>query len=182
MLKSYLLTALVGIAVVTIAGGVYLTSSSNNAQIVSNASENTILASVWDNPTESYSGNKNITVYRSPSCGCCGVWIEHMKKHGFQVTDIKTDDMEAIKQQHNLPLNLASCHTAIIDGYIMEGHIPADDIKRFLKQKPNFKGLTVPAMPLGTPGMEAGNRKQPFDVMAFNSNGTVEVFKHYKNY
>ena len=181
MLKSSFLTALVGVAVVTIAGGIYLTSN-KKTPTVSNTSNNTVLASVWDKPTESYSGNKNITVYRSPSCGCCGIWIDHMKKHGFQITDIKTDDMEAIKQQHNLPSNLASCHTSIIDGYVMEGHIPADDIKRFLKQKPNAKGLAVPAMPLGTPGMEAGERKQPFDVLAFNDNENVEVFKHYENY
>lgn len=181
MLKPSLLTIIAGVAIVTVAGDIYLTTH-NNAETVSNTSNNTVLASVWDNPRESYSGNKNITVYRSPSCGCCGIWIEHMKKHGFQITDIKTDNMEAIKQQHNLPLDLASCHTAIIDGYVMEGHIPADDIKRFLTQKPDFKGLAVPGMPLGTPGMEAGDRKQPFDVLAFNNSGNVEVFKQYQNY
>ncbi|MDJ0600646.1 MAG: DUF411 domain-containing protein [Crocosphaera sp.] len=181
MLKPSLLTIIAGVAIVTVAGGIYLTNQ-NNAESVSNTNNNTVLASVWNNPTESYSGNKNITVYRSPSCGCCGIWIEHMKKHGFQITDIKTDDIEAIKQQHNLPQNLASCHTAIIDGYVMEGHIPADDIKRFLTQKPDFQGLAVPRMPLGTPGMEAGDRKQPFDVLAFNNSEDVEVFKHYENY
>ncbi len=189
MLKRYLLTAIskwrgyaiAGVAVVTLVGGIYLTST-NYAQTPSNKPNNTVLASVWDQPRESYSGNMNMTVYRSPSCGCCGIWIEHAKKHGFQITDIKTDNIEAIKQQYNIPADLASCHTSIIDGYVMEGHIPADDIKGFLKQKPDLVGLTVPGMPLGTPGMEAGDNKQPFDILALEKNGAVEVFKTYETY
>ena len=143
---------------------------------------NATFVSVWDKQQEQYTGNPKMTVYRSPSCGCCGIWIEHAQKHGFEITDIQTDDMEAIKQKHNIPAELASCHTAIIDGYVIEGHIPADDIKRFLRKKPNWKGLTVPAMPLGTPGMEAGEIKQPFEVLAFNDQGKVEVFNNYENY
>lgn len=140
-------------------------------------------ASVWNQETEpNYAGVKEMTVYRSPNCGCCGGWIEHAKQHGFQVTDIKTDDIETIKQQYNLPSQLASCHTTIVDGYVMEGHIPVDDIKRFLTQKPNFAGLAVPGMPVGTPGMEAGDMKQPFEVVAFNNSGEVEVFKEYQSY
>ena len=181
MFKSSLSKAIAGIVIVTVVGGVYLLSR-NNTQTVWDRPDHKILASVWDRETESYSGNVKMSVYRSPSCGCCGVWIEHMKKHGFAITDIKTDELEAIKEQYNVPSNLASCHTAMIDGYLMEGHIPADEIKRFLKQKPNLKGLSVPGMPLGTPGMEAGERKQPFDVLAFNDSGKVEVFKHYENY
>ncbi len=181
MLKNRFFMALVGATLITISNSAYLTPN-NQAQALSNLSNSTLLASVWDQSRESYSGNQQITVYRSPSCGCCGIWIEHLKKHGFQVTDIKTNDMEAIKQKHKLPFNLASCHTAIIDGYVMEGHIPADDIKRFLKQKPNLAGLSVPGMPLGTPGMEAGNRKQPFEVLAFDTKGNIEVFKRYNKY
>ena len=181
MFKSYLSKAIASVAVIAVAGTVYL-NFSNNPQTLAETANNTILASVWDQATESYSGNKNITVYRSPSCGCCGVWIEHMKKHGFQITDIKTDDMAAIKQQHNVPENLASCHTAIIDGYVLEGHIPADDIKRFLTKKPNVVGLTVPGMPIGTPGMESRNIKQPFAVLAFNNQGETKVFNSYQKY
>jgi hypothetical protein len=177
MLKSYLFTVVIGVVIATVA-----LTPSNNAQTLSDNANKTILASVWDRPGESYSGNKKIAVYRSPSCSCCGLWVEHLKKHGFQITEIKTDDIESIKQKHNLPSNLASCHTAIIDGYVMEGHIPAADIKRFLQQKPKFVGLTVPGMPLGTPGMEAGDRKQPFAILAFNGGGEVEVFKYYENY
>jgi hypothetical protein len=156
---------------------------SNNLQTVASNSQLISTTSIWDKETESYSGKREITVYRSPACGCCGAWIEHMQKHGFKIkADIKTDEMEAIKQKYNLPQDLASCHTAIIDGYMMEGHIPADDIKRFLKQKPKFVGLAVPGMPVGTPGMESGNRKQPFSIVAFDKKGEVEVFKEYQNY
>ncbi len=143
----------------------------------------TILASNWDENKIDYHGNTNITVDRSPSCGCCGGWIGHIQKQGFEVTEIKTNDMETIKQKYNLPSELTSCHTAIIDNYVMEGHIPADDIKRFLAQKPaDLKGLTVPAMPIGTPGMESDNIKQAFKVLAFNHQGETNIFKSYEKY
>jgi hypothetical protein len=155
----------------------------SNSSTVTDDSKNIAYASVWDRETEpNYSGTLNMTVYRSPSCGCCGVWVEHAQKHGFKIKDIKTNEMEALKQKYNVPPELASCHTTIIDGYVMEGHIPADDIKRFLKEKPQSVGLTVPGMPLGTPGMEAGNKKQPFQVLAFGNKGEIEVFKEYQSY
>ena len=138
-----------------------------------NHENQTITSSVWDKAEVNYNGSKKITVYRSPSCGCCGQWISHLKRHGFEVTDIKTDDMEAIKRQNNLPPELASCHTAIINGYVMEGHIPADDIKRFLIQKPQLKGLAVANMPIGSPGMESDKIKQPFAVSSFNNQGKI---------
>ena len=172
-------------------GTFYLTfaSEGNNTAQNSNsaiANENTTQAtqvSVWDKETEpNYLGTTEMTVYRSPSCGCCGVWIEHAQKHGFKIKDIKTNEMEALKQKYNIPAELASCHTTIINGYVMEGHIPADDIKRFLAQKPDMTGLAVPGMPIGTPGMEAKNIKQPFQVLAFNDKGKVEVFKEYQSY
>ena len=128
MFKSYLFRVLVGVTVVTVAGGIYLTFG-NKAQIFSENQNNTVSASVWDKPSESYAGNKNL-----------------------------------------------------IDGYVIEGHIPAHDIKLFLKQKPKFAGLAVPGMPLGTPGMEAGERKQPFDILAFNKTGEIKVFQSYNSY
>ena len=180
------------IAVATVLGGTYYftsTQGANKAVSVNNSAmaEDTAQAtmvSVWDKETEpNYTGVKNITVYRSPSCGCCGVWLEHAQKHGFKVEDIKTEDMEALKQKHNVPSQLASCHTTIVDGYVMEGHIPVDDIKRFLTEKPEgFIGLAVPGMPLGSPGMEAGDTKQPFQVLAFNQQGETEVFNEYESY
>ena len=181
------------IALGTIAAGtIYLTSASRDNNTVSKSNlavanetiSQATLVSVWDQETEpNYSGTTEMTVYRSPNCGCCGVWVDHAKKHGFKIEDIKTEEMEAIKQQHNVPAELASCHTTIIDGYVMEGHIPADDIKRFLAEKPdNLVGLAVPGMPIGTPGMEARDIKQPFQVLAFNDKGEVEVFKEYQSY
>ena len=176
----------------TAAGTIYFTSLSgdnkiaqnNNKAVANETSSPATLVSVWDKETEpNYSGTTEMTVYRSPNCGCCGVWVDHAQKHGFRIEDIKTEEMEAIKQQHNVPAELASCHTTIIDGYVMEGHIPADDIKRFLAEKPdNLIGLAVPGMPIGTPGMEARDIKQPFQVLAFNDKGEVEVFKEYQSY
>ena len=176
----------------TAAGTFYFTSVSgdnntaggNNSAVANETSSPATLVSVWDKETKpNYSGITEMTVYRSPSCGCCGVWVDHAKKHGFKIEDIKTEEMEAIKQQHNVPAELASCHTTIIDGYVMEGHIPADDIKRFLAQKPDdLIGLAVPGMPIGTPGMEARDIKQPFQVLAFNDKGETTVYKEYQSY
>ncbi|WP_107670543.1 DUF411 domain-containing protein [Cyanothece sp. BG0011] len=180
--SKWLLPVIAGVAVIGVAGTMYLNPSTNNNQGINQPSNETILASNWDMVNESYNGNMSMTVYRSPSCGCCGIWVDHAKKHGFEITDIKTDDMASIKQKHNISSDLESCHTAIIDGYVMEGHIPADDIKRFLKEKPDMIGLSVPGMPIGTPGMEAGNTKQPFAVFAINKDGSAQVYKEYETY
>lgn len=190
-LLSQITIASIAIAA-TAVGTIYLTSvsgdnntvSTSNSAIANKASSQATLLSVWDKETEpNYSGKTEMTVYRSPSCGCCGVWVDHAQKHGFKIKDIKTEEMEAIKQQHNVPAEITSCHTTIINGYVMEGHIPADDIKRFLAQKPdNLVGLTVPGMPIGTPGMEARDIKQPFQILALKDKGEVEVFKEYQSY
>ena len=183
---SFLLFPLTALGLLSVA---YLILGKGNNQTLTNSPtvigthENFSYSSVWDRETEpAYSGNLDMTVYRSPSCGCCGLWVEHARKHGFNIKDIKTEEMEALKQKYNIPTELASCHTTIIDGYVMEGHIPADDIKRFLQKKPEFAGLAVPGMPIGTPGMEASNIKQPFQVLAFNHKGEIEVFKEYQSY
>lgn len=122
----------------------------------------------------------NILVYRSPSCGCCGKWIQHLQENQFSVKDIVTDDMDEIKQKYGVPANLASCHTAIIDGKVVEGHVPARDIKRMLKLKNDISGISVPGMPVGTPGMEMGGRKDPFQVISFDKDGKYEVFSAYE--
>lgn len=138
--------------------------------------------SVWDKPTQDVSMPLKITVYRSPSCGCCGKWLEHLKKHDFAVTDIKTRDMRSIKSQFRVPEGLASCHTGIINGYVIEGHVPAGDIKKLLAEKPDVVGLTVPAMPSGTPGMEMGGRKDPFAVISFDKDGEDKTYNEYRDY
>jgi hypothetical protein len=123
--------------------------------------------------------NQHAIVYRSPECTCCGGWIDHLKTHGFKIKDFRTPDIEAVKQKYNVPDNLTSCHTAIVNGYVIEGHVPAQDIKRLLQEKPNVLGLSVPQMPVGTPGMEMGNQKDPFSVFAFDNRSRVAVFNEY---
>ncbi|MGR9053127.1 MAG: DUF411 domain-containing protein, partial [Gammaproteobacteria bacterium] len=100
-----------------------------------------------------------VVVYRSPSCGCCGKWIEHLRENNFNVKEIAVDDMSVIKKRYGVPNNLASCHTALVDGYVVEGHVPASDIKALLSSKAKINGIAVPGMPTGSPGMEMGGRK-----------------------
>jgi hypothetical protein len=120
-----------------------------------------------------------ITVYHSPSCGCCSGWIEHMQAQGFQMDDRLMDDLEDIKQEHNVPSDLASCHTSIVNGYVIEGHVPAEDVKRLLEEQPNVAGIAVPGMPVGTPGMEAGDQRESFTVVSFDQQGNRETFSEY---
>ena len=136
----------------------------------------------WDQITETYDGNMEITVYRDPGCGCCSAWIKHLERHHFRVIDIKSGEMAAIKQRYKVPDDLSSCHTAVIDGYVFEGHVPADDIKRVLKERPEITGLAVPGMPTGTPGMEQGGRKDPFAVIQFDESGNPDTFHEYWAY
>ncbi len=120
-----------------------------------------------------------ITVYKSPYCGCCTQWIEHMEEHGFEVTAKNVEDTGAIKQQHGVTRELASCHTAVVDGYVIEGHVPAADVKRLLEERPDVEGLAVPGMPMGSPGME-GPRSEPYNVVSFDADGNIEVVNSYQ--
>ncbi|MDZ8227697.1 DUF411 domain-containing protein [Nostoc sp. ChiVER01] len=149
------------------------TASMSNAQLVSTTK------GIQDKQIPLKSTALNATVYHSPDCNCCGGWINHLKAQGFQITDFSTPDIETVKQKFNVPDNLSSCHTAIVNGYVIEGHVPADDIKRLLQEKPNVTGLSVPQMPVGTPGMEMGDRKDPFSVLSFDSKDSVAVFNEY---
>jgi hypothetical protein len=121
-----------------------------------------------------------VTVYKSKYCGCCSEWVKHMEKNGFNVTVVETEALNEVKIKYNVPAPLASCHTAIIGNFIVEGHTPASSIKRFLKEAPKDAiGLAVPGMPLGSPGMEQGNMKQPYDVLAFDKQGHTVVFEKF---
>jgi hypothetical protein len=122
----------------------------------------------------------DITVYRSPTCMCCGKWVAHLKENNFNVKDIVTDGVQAIKDKYGITKELASCHTAIVDGYAIEGHVPADDIKNLLKTKPKVIGLAVPGMVNGSPGMEMGDQKDPYDVVSFDQEKHIKVFNSYK--
>ena len=124
---------------------------------------------------------ETVTVYRSPTCGCCTKWVDHLKEAGFTVEMHEVGDVMAIKRKNGLPPRLASCHTALVGGYLVEGHVPAADVKRLLAEKPKIAGLAVPEMPIGSPGMEIpGVKAEHYDVLAFDSAGRTEVFQHYE--
>jgi hypothetical protein len=122
----------------------------------------------------------DIVVYRSRICGCCGKWLEHLQENNFNVREIRTGELQAIKDKYGVSQELASCHTAIVDGYVIEGHVPADDIKKLLKTKPKIIGIAVPAMPIGTPGMEMGDEKEAYEVMSFDREKHYQIFNSYK--
>ncbi|NOI77979.1 DUF411 domain-containing protein [Vibrio coralliilyticus] len=118
--------------------------------------------------------------HKSPYCGCCTEWTKHMQEAGFTVEEKLHDDMNPIKQKLGVKPKLASCHTAEINGFVFEGHVPAQDIKAFLENPPkNAKGLAVPGMPMGSPGMEYGNEKDAYSVYAFNEQGQVFEYRSY---
>ena len=121
-----------------------------------------------------------IEVYRSPTCGCCSKWMAHLKENQFVIKDNVTEDMQAIRDKYGVPKNMASCHTALVDGYVIEGHVPAADIKKLLKIKPAVIGISVPGMPSGTPGMEMGGRKDPYKVVSFDKENKYKVFNSYE--
>lgn len=123
--------------------------------------------------------NAELTVFRSPTCGCCHQWIEHMEAAGFTVKDNVTEDMTAIKEQYGVPANLASCHTTVVDGYVIEGHIPAEDVQRLLVEKPDVAGIAVPGMPIGSPGMESGDYVEPYTVFSFTESGETAAFAEH---
>lgn len=117
-----------------------------------------------------------MTVYKSPTCGCCAKWVEHMKKAGFDVTVTDTDNVSLIKAEHKVPSNLAACHTALVNGYVVEGHVPEDAIRKMLAEKPKIAGIAVAGMPMGAPGMETDGVPQTYDVMAFDATGASHVY------
>lgn len=116
-----------------------------------------------------------VKVYRSPTCGCCGKWVSHLEENGFRVDVEEIDDVTPVKMANAVPGQLASCHTAIVDGYVVEGHVPASDVERLLRERPAVNGLAVPGMPIGSPGME-GPHPERYDVLTFDSKGKTEVF------
>ncbi len=120
----------------------------------------------------------DITVYKSPSCGCCSKWADHLQAKGHTVTTKNMENLDAIKKLAGVPEGLQSCHTAMVEGYVLEGHVPAKDIERLLAQRPNAKGLAVPGMPVGSPGMEGGAPDR-YDVMLFDTDGSVNVYGRY---
>ncbi|WP_422023211.1 DUF411 domain-containing protein [Pyruvatibacter mobilis] len=120
-----------------------------------------------------------ITVYKDPNCGCCGQWVNHVKAAGFAVTVKNTPELGRIKTELGVPADLHSCHTATVDGYVIEGHVPAADIRRLLVERPDARGIAVPGMPIGSPGMEQGSRREPYRVILFENNGNRSTFARH---
>ena len=125
--------------------------------------------------SQSPSDATTITVYKTPTCGCCTKWVNHLREQGFQVTAYDISDLTPIKMKYGVPNVLTACHTAIVDGYVVEGHVPADVILRLLKERPKVLGITVPGMPMGSPGME-GAYSEPYDVLTFDKDGKTQVY------
>ncbi len=120
----------------------------------------------------------DIEVYKSPTCGCCNDWVDHLQENGFSVEVHNLRNMNSIKIELGVSQNLQSCHTAKIGQYVIEGHVPASDVKRMLREKPDIAGLAVPGMPVGSPGME-GPRKDAYDVLTFRSGGKTSVYSSH---
>jgi len=131
----------------------------------------TLAATIAETPT--------IKVYKSPTCGCCALWVDHMRAAGFELDVLDMDDADLIrvKLDAGVPLRMQTCHTALVDDYVFEGHIPAEVIARFLAEKPAARGLAVPGMPIGSPGMEFGDRVDPYDVIRFDAAGNTSVYE-----
>ncbi len=117
-----------------------------------------------------------VTVYKSPSCGCCVDWVDHLEANGFDTKVENVSNTVIIKNKFGVGEKLQSCHTAVVNGYVVEGHVPADLVHKLLEQKPDVKGLAVPGMPQGSPGMEGSGIKEPYKVFTFTASGKTEVF------
>ena len=129
---------------------------------------------------ESVTKSVEIEVYRSPTCGCCSKWIKHLEKSQFIVKDFVTNDVQAIKDKYGVPAKMSSCHTALVNGYVVEGHVPAADIMKLINGKSKVIGISVPGMPMGTPGMEMGGKKDPYQVVSFDKENNYQVVNSYK--
>ncbi|MGB6924241.1 MAG: DUF411 domain-containing protein [Methyloceanibacter sp.] len=139
------------------------------------------LALLWAAPAAADSSTPPIEVWKSATCECCVNWVKHLEANGFEVkvNGANSGTLAALKRQAGIPDKLASCHTAKIDGYVIEGHVPGSDIKRLVAERPEAIGLAVPGMPIGSPGMEQGAVTEPYDVLLVKKDGTTEVFaKH----
>jgi len=130
-------------------------------------------------PTLAMAAAPVIDVFKSASCGCCAEWIRHLEKNGFTVRAKNVEMPAQYRKLAGIPDALGSCHTGLVNGYAIEGHVPASEIRQLLRDKPKARGLAVPAMPMGSPGME-GPRQDPYDVLLVRHNGSTSVYRHYQ--
>lgn len=122
---------------------------------------------------------RQLVVFRSPTCGCCEKWIDRAKAAGFDVEDKVTEEMSAVKQAQGIPQTLNACHTTIAGNYVIEGHVPIEDVERLLAEQPEVAGIAVPGMPTGSPGMEAGDYVEPYTVFSFTKTGETASFAEH---
>lgn len=137
-----------------------------------------VLAAAMAVPFAATAAAPVIEVYKTESCGCCKQWIKHLEANGFTVKATNVEDTSDYREKLGIAQKFGSCHTAKVSGYALEGHVPASEITRLLTEKPKAVGLAVPGMPAGSPGME-GSRKDEFDVLLVQRNGSSKVYKHY---
>lgn len=123
--------------------------------------------------------SEEVVVYKDPDCGCCGKWADHLRYNGFTVREVPTREMDLVKAEAGVPRALGSCHTALVGGYVVEGHVPAGDVRRLLRDRPQLVGLSAPGMPLGSPGMEGPYPAERYDVIGFDADGNTQVFSQY---
>ncbi|MCP1727057.1 hypothetical protein J2T60_001022 [Natronospira proteinivora] len=142
-----------------------------------------LAAMVWSSSGEETDGSTlpEMTVYKTPECGCCSLWADHAEQAGFPVTarDVSHRELNGKKAEAGLPHGLGSCHTTFVDGYVIEGHVPIEQVERLLQERPDALGLAVPGMPVGSPGMEMGDRQDPYEVVKFDAEGGTEVYARY---
>jgi len=122
------------------------------------------------------SAKPKMTVYKSPTCGCCSKWVEHMKSNGFDVTALDVEDITVPKRTYGVPKNTESCHTGIVNGYVVEGHVPADVVSRMLREKPAIAGIAAAGMPVGSPGMEVPGYKDAYNIVSFDKAGKTAIY------
>jgi len=120
-----------------------------------------------------------LTIYKSPYCGCCTAWAEQVEQAGFDVTVVEQKNNDLLRKKHAISPEITSCHTAIVEGYAIEGHVPVADIKRLLREKPMIAGLAVPGMPASSPGMDVPGNNDPYQVIAFDKDGKKQVYNQY---
>ncbi len=179
--RTYLYAFAAGAVIALIGlGGVTWLSRPASPPAPATASGTTASGTTASGAVSTASALPAVTVFKTPTCGCCTKWVDHLREHGFEVTVTDLPDLTPVKQRFHVPDPLHACHTAAVGTYVVEGHVPAADIERLLAEQPDITGIAVPGMPIGSPGMEQGDRQDPYDVIAFDRNGPRHVFTRYR--
>lgn len=172
-------TALVWVGVALVAIGIAVVGLADATE--ESAGVPTPQSSATPSAERGSTGSPVVEVYKEATCGCCTLWAAHLRDHGFTVRTHDVADMATVKATYGVPSQAGSCHTAVVEGYVIEGHVPAEDVERLLKERPAVAGLAVPGMPIGSPGMEiTGVAAQPYDVLSFGEDGRTTVFASHR--